>query len=233
MSYILDALHKSEQARQRGRVPDLNTLATAPRPALDARPASPSTVAIAGLMIVSGLVALGWWRPWEASPLPLSPPAQQASALTAKSLPATPPPPPPVVATPREASRQVEIAQAKPPAPALPTTSAPLKKAERLSTPNREPEGKSPPPPAAPPPTRAQPRRILAINELPPAVRAALPRLEVSGYAYAGDSGRRMVVVNDRLVHEGDEAAAGVTLLSAAQDGVVFEFQGHRFRGQP
>lgn len=231
MSYILDALHKSEQARQRGRVPDLNTLATGARPALDARSASPSTVAIAGLMIVSGLAALGWWRPWEASPLPQ--PAQQASTLTAESLPTTPPPPPPVAEAPRDASRQMAIARPHSPAPALPTTSAPLKKAESLSARISEPAAKPASAPTEPPPTRAPTRRILAINELPPAVRAALPRLDVSGYAYAGDSGRRMVVVNDRLVHEGDEAAAGVTLLSAAQDGVVFEFQGHRFRGQP
>lgn len=242
MSYILDALQKSEQARQHGRVPDLNTLAAAARPSPEAVPRSPSAVTIAALVVVSGLAALGWWRPWTTG----TPSAAEPTEAAIASIPSTKTAAAP--ATPADGSRAAQQAPARPdapqasppqappaspPAPTPAQTPTPLKKAERLAAHNWERETSVAPVVSAQAPDRPQTRRILALHELPPAVRTALPRLDVSGYAYAGDSGRRMVVINDRLVHEGDEAAAGVKLLSAAQDGVVFEFQGHRFRGQP
>lgn len=242
MSYILDALQKSEQARQRGRVPDLNTLAADARPSPESLPRSPSTATIVALVVASGLAALGWWRPWTTSTPPTAGPTEAAiAAIPSPQTSAAPVTPEdgtrvaieaPALPAPHQPSPP-EAPRASPPAPAPAQTQTPLKKAERLAAHDRVRETSVAPAVSAQVRDRPQTRRILALQELPPAVRAALPRLDVSGYAYAGDSGRRMVVINDRLVHEGDEAAAGVKLLSAAQDGVVFEFQGHRFRGQP
>ncbi|MCM2331866.1 MAG: general secretion pathway protein GspB [Pseudomonas sagittaria] len=91
MSYILDALKKSEYARQQGKVPDLATL-----PAVDTLANAPSAFArlpllASGALLLAVAVA-GWWRPWQApaAPLPSSPAtAASLSTTTVVSSPAT------------------------------------------------------------------------------------------------------------------------------------------------
>jgi len=63
MSYILDALKKSDQQRQRGAVPPLNTMQTSV--ATPRRNLSAYYVAIATMLIGAGVV-VGWLRPWQA-----------------------------------------------------------------------------------------------------------------------------------------------------------------------
>ena len=62
MSYILDALKKSEYARQQGKVPDLASL-----PVMDAGASSTSArqrlpLLSAGAVLLA-IAAAGWWRP--------------------------------------------------------------------------------------------------------------------------------------------------------------------------
>lgn len=108
MSYILDALKKSDQQRRRGEVPTLQVA-----PALGPRrpPLLPYGLAGAALIVVG--VAIGWFRPWQPeptlvaavapTPLPDAPkpvqpeltrrePPPAAAAATAAPLPAPQPP---------------------------------------------------------------------------------------------------------------------------------------------
>ena len=72
------------------------------------------------------------------------------------------------------------------------------------------------------------PRGIVAYADLPAAVRSALPPLKIGGYI--DGNGEAMLVVDDRLVREGDEIGAGVKLVKISPDGSVFSFRGYRFR---
>ncbi|QTQ35457.1 Uncharacterized protein ToN1_12930 [Aromatoleum petrolei] len=168
------------------------------------------------------------------APQPAPPPAPPAASAPAAppALAALAPEPPPAAAPqaaktalpvpttrrePPASERPAPVARITPPAP------PPAPSATRIATAT----------PAAPAPNRkASDGHILNIHELPPAVRGSLPRLDISGFAAAPDSDKRMVVINDRLVQEGEEVAPGLTLTSAGKDGVVLDFQGYRFRAQ-
>lgn len=305
MSYILEALQKSEHARHRGKVPDLNTLPET-TPSATAHTATPRPPYLAaGFALALAAAILGWWRPWQAAPAPVAKaaetpqqtvgaqpipqpppppqaiqdvpagPSQSATAPTALAEPAAPqavaPPPAPLAAAapasqptlaplapvrppaaaPEAARTAAPVSRARreAPAPEIQTQAAdvaPVRRSESGSRKSAEPAASAPSPapaatriatasPAAPAPAASRKRsdgRILSIHELPPAVRGSLPRLDISGFAAAPDSGKRMVVINDRLVQEGEEVVPGVTLTSAEKDGVVLDFQGYRFRAQ-
>jgi general secretion pathway protein B len=82
------------------------------------------------------------------------------------------------------------------------------------------------PAPAAAP---AQPAPAAAGGtELPPALLREMPALSVDGLIHG--EGSSMVIVNNRLVREGDEVAPGVKLERIIGDNLVFNYKGYRFR---
>lgn len=72
--------------------------------------------------------------------------------------------------------------------------------------------------------------RVLNLNDLPAPVRAELPKLLVSGHVWSDEPGLRLLSVDDRLLHEGDEAAPGVSLQEITQAGAIFVYKGWHFR---
>jgi general secretion pathway protein B len=65
--------------------------------------------------------------------------------------------------------------------------------------------------------------------ERPPAQQQEMPAVFVSG-VIRGEGSSSMVIVNDRLVREGDEVAPGVTLEQILSDSLVFNYKGYRFK---
>jgi len=113
MSYILDALKKSDQQRQRGATPMIQLAQATETP--PRRSALSRNGAVALALIGLG-VAIGWWQPWRAAPASAPMPVVQPVAAPAP-MPAPMeihlPPPAPVQAEPSD------------PAPAIPAPVAP------------------------------------------------------------------------------------------------------------
>jgi general secretion pathway protein B len=65
--------------------------------------------------------------------------------------------------------------------------------------------------------------------ELPPVLQQQMPALSVAGFI-RGEGSASMVIVNDRLVREGDEVAPGVKLEKILNDSLVFNYKGYRFK---
>jgi general secretion pathway protein B len=65
--------------------------------------------------------------------------------------------------------------------------------------------------------------------ERPPVQQQEMPAVSVSG-VIRGEGSSGMVIVNDRLVREGDEVAPGVTLEQILSDSLVFNYKGYRFK---
>jgi general secretion pathway protein B len=78
VSYILEALRKSEQQRQRGMAPRL--LAAQPTYEEDTQPAFLLHGLIAAALIGGG-VAIGWWKPWQQARLPAAAESSPAKPL--------------------------------------------------------------------------------------------------------------------------------------------------------
>lgn len=115
MSYILEALKKSEQERHRGRAPDLQALHTAPAQTGHPRRWWPLTLALA-LLLNGSLLLI--WRPWEtARPAPAAVPAASTTAPT----PPRPAVAPPVLQMPSPVPVNTTPAATQISAPAAPT----------------------------------------------------------------------------------------------------------------
>jgi hypothetical protein len=77
---------------------------------------------------------------------------------------------------------------------------------------------------------RKAPGRTLEISELPPTVREALPEFRISGHAYSPDPKTRVVRINETILQEGQELAPGLRVAEIVPDGVIFAFQGYMLR---
>ena len=250
MSYILDALRRADAERSRGAVPGLHAqgLPVDGEPA--ARNYSPLIWAagVAGVLVVAGAVIV-LFGPWHAAPAPeLAPtardstpaapaqgeqPAAQPGAIDPGARPVEPPmgrapPAYPPVAVPRPAVAPARVATLEPRVDA--------RRAAPAATPAPSPvEHYGAPMPAAatpapgPAPSTARGNAVSNINDLPPNVRATLPRLSVGGAIYSETPSARMVILNGQVFHEGDKPAADTVLEQIRLKSAVLNFRGQRY----
>ena len=155
------------------------------------------------------------------SPLPGPPPAREAAARppakaapvpqpAAKSAPSSPPP---ATQTPPSSPQQATKG-ASPPLPARSASAAPGATAAAAT-------------PAAPAPG---PAAVPNLADLPPDLRASMPRLSVSGAVYSPDPSARMLLVNGQVLREGDTVAPGLVLERIGPRQAVLSWQGTRFQ---
>lgn len=235
MSYILEALQKSEHERQRGRPPDLARVAGPAPVEPPARNGHRLAVLLAAaLLLAAGTGLLAWQLRGAAGTATAAPPApQEARVKTTVTAPSQTPQSPPAIAV-KEPDR---ISSAPAQAEHTPTrpTPPPMPLRETRPTPaGAKPQDTDTPPRTSPAARKDAPAgHVVALDELPASVRSGLPPLTISGFASTGEAGQRMVVVNDRLVQEGEEIAPGLKLLGSTAEGAIFEYQGHRFRARP
>ena len=234
MSYILDALRKSDQQRKLGNIPSLS--AASPAPA-SARP--PLMVyGLIGLAVLVAGVFIGWLRPWEPAHAPAmvaAPPASPAAAASPPMapLPATPPVPTMAVTQPDTrlgaAAPPPRATPVAPPAPrALPTPADPVDEAPMAVSIRKsvitESAAQSGTPPAA------TEEKLLTLAQLPQAIRQELPVLAIAMHVYSANPRDRLVGINNRTLQEGDELAPGLKLEEIRPNSLVFNYRGQRFR---
>jgi len=218
MSYILDALTRSEQERNRGSVPDLHTV-QAPAPRAEG-PVTPRTgYLVAGVLLAAAGATAGWLQTHgatrgESVPVQIEPIAlRQPQVLPAVATPSMPAPPDASVE--KQSPLPVQVAPKatiEKPAPALATARAAV----------------AAPQPAPRSPARSREERVPPPSELPAAVQKELPPLEIYGFADSRETGR-MAVINGRVVVEGDEVA-GLTVETIAPGALTLRYKDQRFR---
>lgn len=230
MSYILEALKKAEAERRSGNAPSLHTPHTlAPPRAGGDWWRRPVVWATAVLLVVAGLAAWLWPRQPSSPPVQIAAgpaqPAIPAAAPAAPATPAAPPPPaavPPAAAVPAEPEKPAPKAQAKP-------ESRPEPKPEPKPRPApRKQEQKAPAAASATPEAPQAP--VPPLRELPEHIQREIPPLQIGGYIYSSIPADRSVLINKRLLREGDEVAPGLTLEKMTPSGMVLNYRGHRYR---
>jgi general secretion pathway protein B len=233
MSYILDALKKAEAERNLGATPNLHAQPISVAPSID-RPSfwRRRWMWIALPVLAAVLIASVLLRPWDAAPqppaataaLPEQAPARAAQA-TPLPAPATPPvtastasppedvaPPPREKATPAKPAAVPEARQAKKPAE--------KKTAKASATAEQKPATDTPP---------ADERRVATLRELPDNIQREIPTLSVNGYLYSRNKADRTVLINQRLLREGDQVAPDLVLERLTPTGMVLSYKGHRY----
>lgn len=71
--------------------------------------------------------------------------------------------------------------------------------------------------------------RIIGITELPAQIQSTLPVFVISGSMYSDNPAERMLLVDKRMLREGDEIAPGLLLVSVLPKGATLRFKGYVF----
>ncbi|MGO9445038.1 MAG: general secretion pathway protein GspB [Thiobacillaceae bacterium] len=244
MSYILDALRKSDQQRQRGLAPTLLTAqATVAAPEQSTFPYKSLLVAF----LVGAGVVIGLLRPWQRDQ-----PAPAAESVVAKppltDLHSAAPGPFSAlsqgVGRPRTGPLLHESTSPAPPSatsalisPMKPRLipAPPIETPTASSKPMTDVTGSAPTPtlraPVGVAPTQGGPEnQVLALSDLPPTIRQEIPDIVISFLAYSSNPKDRRIMINNAMMRQGDFLGPGIGLEQITPDGVIISYKGYRFR---
>lgn len=211
MSYILEALKKSDQQRQRGVAPTLPTA-----PAMTTDPKQPLLFyygLLAAFLLAAG-IAIGWLRPWQSE---LAAPATELAAAKPQ-LPTSHQTAPPASARKTVPESATPNSAAEQPAPREP---APAKLMKPRTAPASVPEKHV---------DATQEQKAASLAELPLAIQQEIPAMTIPLHAYSSNPVDRLVSINGRMLREGESLAPGLRLEQITPDGLLLSYKGYRFR---
>jgi general secretion pathway protein B len=226
MSYILDALKKSERERRRGSLPDPLTVQEPLSHEKKGRALWPLVI-VAALLI--NAVIFGLWfgsRYSQKAPVVGQEVNRNIQELQAKM--------PQSVSEIKDKQQDIPNKDI-PHTEKLPTvkkqghsfqekdnTSINMQKTSPGNTISETPTEKEIPPPDK--------TKLYSLNELPSSVRQKLPDFSLSVFLYADEPASRIVRVNGNMMKEGQYLSSGLKLEEIVPDGVIFSYLNYRFR---
>jgi len=236
MSYILDALRKSDQQRQRGSTPTLLTVQSTP--ANPSRPRYLLNGVIAAALISAGIL-VGWLQPWQNErdePVASSPAASGSTRDV---------PPTSYGSAESPGSPQQESLR-QPPTAAVEAENSPTRVTLTPQEPAFADDSSASPKPAPGTQSAATGRlpvtsgatakasdeaeKVMALNDLPPTIRREIPAIAIMFHAYSSDPAERRVMINGNMAKEGETLDDGLGLRQITPDGVILVYKGYRFR---
>jgi len=233
MSYILDALRKSETERRQGRVPDLGQqVQLIHRP--KKKRVSPAVWVAIALIINAGVLAFLFW---PGTPLPWAPAGQTE---------------PPAIADPGKNASEPATLKVPPSSGPDALSEDPVAETGVISEPDN---ADSTPAPVAPEPAVAEIReratvivpssaipetampqaepgqagRVPHLVELPLSFQKSVPDLTFNSHIYSSSPASRRVMINDTYLRVGD-TFEGLRVDDITEEGVVLSRNGRRFR---
>jgi general secretion pathway protein B len=205
MSYILDALKKSDHERKQGSIPSLQTVHI---PAsVEANAARWPYIVIALLMLSLAFV-LGMLRPWEATSegvVKVTPPI----LISPQKLVVIKPQPIQSYTKPTAVTPQLEPLFIER-SPVISAITPPVNTVEQAPS--------------------LEMGSVPHLSEMPPLVQQAIPDMEFAGHVYSSDASQRSVIVNGHSMSEGEVVIEGLKVEQIIRNGVVFNYQGQLFR---
>ena len=227
MSFILDALRKSEHERQRRAGPVVADLGVTPRRSN----ALPVMIAVGALLAINLAVIAYFALRDDAPPASVIAAQETPPPTAAAASPVTVAPPVPVAAPAPVAAPQDTVARVV----------RPLVAEVGADTAPQAPDATPPPAPdplLLPPrslPARAAPRvtatedYIPRLDTLPPQATAGLPPLNLDLHIFAANPAGRAAFINGRRYREGDTTSEGVEVVAITAEGAVLRYRGQRF----
>lgn len=220
MSYILDALKKSQEERELVRM--LRTTGAAPGFSFAGRRRLwPAIIAFLAL-VIGGFLIMRYLGPST----PVTP-----NALSDPSMPAMPAPAGATAQTAVAASAPAaREAASKPPVEDL----AAQTRVARLTPVAAQPQPVMSPKPPSPQGVAVNEAEeqgaVLFLRQMPEDFRRRLPALAVNIHLYSANPIENLVYINDRQYRRGEEVTPGVRLEEIVPEGVVLSYEGKRFK---
>ena len=215
MSYILDALKKSEQERGHGTAPSVQTLHSSALGHHSSKTHLWPYLLLAAVFI--NLAALLYFivadsrqdQTVEAvtaeAALTQASPSQTTIGATLAEIPAV---------TPLSQGAAVDHTVYRP--VSIPA----LQPAPAMSFPTAV---------SAPVQTNNRPSMVVERDELPADIQQHIPIMEFSAHVYSSNPIHRSIVINGRFMEEGDRLATDLMLSEITPKGAIFDFQGQLF----
>jgi len=219
MSYILEALKKSKQERQGGETPHLHVVHMPPSFKTDSSKIGRSGLLVGGLLMVLGLGGFGYYVSSNNTPSQIE---DSLNSVTVREIEIRSQ----FFEQAEEATVVVQTSEF------IPVRSAPLEE--------------------SPPPVKITKDRFKKVVtgpvksvgvaplgefhdlpyrvDLPPEVQREIPKFNFAGHTYADDPKRRMIIINNQILREGDGVDSDTTLVSIVWEGVVLNYKGISFR---
>lgn len=255
MSFLLEALRKSENQKRRAAVPTIHSDPEPPGATRSARPLRWLLLAVPAVLI------LAWaaWRGWGPTPELAGPGPQVAQGASTEPAapvpgsaePASPPTQRPTVSRlplsaertpvehyeePQDAPADRAAGQQPQQPPDRPKSTAALEAEEQAATElvTREPQqrpvpARDEPPPSEPSEYQAPMPGPINFWEVPGSVRDQLTEMRISVMVFAERPEDRFILMNGRRWVEGDEPQPGLRLVEIRREGAVFTFRRYRF----
>lgn len=253
MSFILDALKKADSERSLGELPGIHSRAL---PGAGPRLASPFLPRRSTwLLVAAPIVALAVWSGMRFMPdtdgsrtpvqLTSSAPVNPATAAPAPALALAPTSALGATATPAASSspKVVNDIPVPPPLPApAPPASKPVASAAVTGVRSAgagersKKEVQAAAVPADKAANRASDKPIEPaaaanlITDLPPNLQKEIPKLAIAGSIYSVNPADRMLLIDKRMLHEGDEISPGLVLETVMPKAATLRYKGHAFR---
>jgi|MudIll2142460700_1097286.scaffolds.fasta_scaffold14298_2 general secretion pathway protein B len=246
MSYILDALKKSERERKHGAVPDVLTVQESMQQTRSRRTLWP--VIIVTALFLNIALLMWWFAPWktdsrrtaavespadtqlqgsvrpETSPASrkeeLSPSRSQTESVHTDS-PKAPSASSGKGVIPLPTSRADRLPDTQPEPGPQEKESDKTKKAEVKGDVHPTEQSASALPPAE--------NRIYRLKELPEPLRKTLPDFTITAFLYSATPSSRMVQINGLMLREGEDLSPGLKLEEITPDGVIMNSRTYRF----
>lgn len=221
MSYILDALKKSEQERGHGNIPDVQTVHTSSLNYRSEKKAYWPYILIAAVLL--NLLAIVYFIVDKDQPAEIADTSQQKNVVAH--------------VTPEDRPVVEKITETE----NVTTISSDDTKKKALEKPSPEPEEKTiaikkqaaskTEKTAASPEkhTTNQPAPIIDFYDLPESIKHDLPSIVISAHVYSTNPMQRSIVINNNFLEEGEYVLDGLILYEITPDGAIFNYQGTLF----
>ncbi len=222
MSYILDALKKSDEQR-------MASLSESPVQLATPRMTHRSRTGRFVLLAVACLIAGGWlFTLFQRDQIPPQPALKTEAPINPalQNAPASMMP----VSQPRKVIKpdpaRPHVAQKTSPAPMARHTVVALSREQSDAAPVQAPVAEKQAMPAASIPAASVPLRA----DLPVNIQQSLPSIHIEGHIYDANPSSRMVIINGHVHREGQRLNNGAALEEITEHGIILNYQGTRFR---
>ena len=231
MSYILEALKKSDQQRQRGVMP---TLTAAPITAASPKQSFSAYYGLLAAALLCGGIAIGWMHPWQVDQPahPTEPVVTRAEMPLSNQVAVTTSLPAPAEVNQKieqklTPSIQAPVAQAASRIESRRTDISPVVHEVTADTNSVAPTHKQLLRPVT---EGAQEQKAVPLAELPASIQQEIPAMTVQLHSYSSNPANSIVSINSRMMKEGESLVPGLKLEQITADGVIFSYKGYRFQ---
>lgn len=224
MSYILDALKKSEQERGHGNIPDVQTVHSSSLNYRNDKKVYWPYILIGAVIL--NLLAISYFifnKDKAVETIVTSPDSDiQTQAVT--KIPGTTETEPEVIS-----STKTTAVSPLPESTAKADYSQPATTVTTEDTNIAEPPAEQAVSETTATPVEINGSDIPEFHELPESIRQQIPTITISAHVYSSNPLQRSVVINNNFMEEGEYVLDGLILYEITKNGAIFNFQGTLF----